>query len=78
MEMLVFAASKCEWREHKTQMKNGKELLTHVALLMVHFGLTGHVQVVDIQSNQVEPVKPQEDRLSPWDWELSHLAYYLV
>ncbi|GKV09960.1 hypothetical protein SLEP1_g21393 [Rubroshorea leprosula] len=78
MEMLVFAASKCEWREHKTQMKNGKELLTHVALLMVHFGLTGHVQVVDIQSNQVEPVQPQEDRSSRWDWELSHLPNYLV
>ncbi|KAK1578681.1 hypothetical protein Q3G72_032299 [Acer saccharum] len=40
MEMLSYAAQECEWREHGQQLRKGGELLTHVCLLMAHFGLS--------------------------------------
>ncbi|TXG68363.1 hypothetical protein EZV62_003298 [Acer yangbiense] len=45
-EMMGFAAHNCGWKEHAQQLREGGELLTHVFLVMAHFGLskqyTGH------------------------------------
>ncbi|XWS62593.1 hypothetical protein CRYUN_Cryun06bG0024300 [Craigia yunnanensis] len=43
MEMMVHAASRCTWEEHAQQLRHGGELLTHVSLLMAHFGLSTQV-----------------------------------
>ncbi|TXG68400.1 hypothetical protein EZV62_003335 [Acer yangbiense] len=40
VEMLVYAAHDCGWKEHAQQLRKGGELLTHVCLLMAHFGFT--------------------------------------
>ncbi|GLT41838.1 hypothetical protein SLA2020_158730 [Shorea laevis] len=71
MEMLAFAASKCRWKHHATQLRHGGELLTHVALLMAHLGLTENIRIVPQPSTEGQSLK--------WDWEeLSHMSYYLV
>ncbi|XVE93961.1 hypothetical protein REPUB_Repub01dG0239300 [Reevesia pubescens] len=44
MEMMIYAASHCSWKEHAQQLRHGGELLTHVALLMAHFGLSTQIQ----------------------------------
>ncbi|XP_057977375.1 uncharacterized protein LOC131164300 [Malania oleifera] len=44
VEMLCFAANQCEWRYHAQQLGRGGELLTHVSLLMAHFGLTDQMR----------------------------------
>ncbi|GLT61420.1 hypothetical protein SLA2020_341260 [Shorea laevis] len=89
--MLAFAAGKCGWRDHEIQLRSGGELLTHVALLMAHLGLTEHIRIVQpndddhsLQSsanNQVQPSsdKPPFGQSLMWDWDqLSHLAYYMA
>ncbi|OMO55917.1 hypothetical protein CCACVL1_26930 [Corchorus capsularis] len=43
VEMLTHAASRCSWKEHAQQLRHGGELLTHVALLMAHLGLSTKV-----------------------------------
>ncbi|XP_034932519.1 uncharacterized protein [Populus alba] len=53
VEMVVYAAAHCPWKEHTQQLRRGGELLTHVSLLMLHLGL----------SEQYEYKEP--DRLSP-------------
>ena len=40
VEMLGYAATHCEWKEHAQQLCKGGELLTHVCLLMAHLGLS--------------------------------------
>ncbi|KAH7565548.1 hypothetical protein JRO89_XS09G0225900 [Xanthoceras sorbifolium] len=40
VEMLVYAANNCGWKEHAQSLVKGGELLTHVCLLMTYFGLT--------------------------------------
>ncbi|GLT61421.1 hypothetical protein SLA2020_341270 [Shorea laevis] len=71
MEMLAYAASKCRWKQHATQLRHGGELLTHVALLMAHLGLTEHILIVPRQRAEEQSLK--------WDWEqLSHISYYLA
>ncbi|GLT80791.1 hypothetical protein SLA2020_522120 [Shorea laevis] len=60
IEMLVFAANKCEWREHATQLRNGPELLTHVALLMVHFGLTKHIRISKGEPSSISNNREEE------------------
>ncbi|KAK3430539.1 hypothetical protein EUGRSUZ_D01615 [Eucalyptus grandis] len=45
VEMLVFAAIKCKGVQHAKQLRRGGEFLTHVWLLMAHFGLTDHFQI---------------------------------
>ncbi|KAL5755568.1 hypothetical protein ACOSQ2_020314 [Xanthoceras sorbifolium] len=40
VEMLVYAAHNCAWKEHAQLLMKGGELLTHVYLLMTHFCLT--------------------------------------
>ncbi|KAJ6700358.1 hypothetical protein OIU79_013403 [Salix purpurea] len=39
VEMLMYAASHCGWKEHTDALARGGELLTHVCLLMAHLGL---------------------------------------
>ncbi|KAA3482235.1 1-phosphatidylinositol 4,5-bisphosphate phosphodiesterase beta-1 [Gossypium australe] len=43
MEMMVYGASRCTWEEHAQQLRHGSELLTHVALIMAHLGLSTQV-----------------------------------
>ena len=45
LEMLGHAASQCRGSHHAQQLRRGGELLTHVWLLMEHFGLTDHFQI---------------------------------
>ncbi|KAL5822381.1 hypothetical protein ACOSQ3_020294 [Xanthoceras sorbifolium] len=40
VEMLAYAADNCGWKEHTQQLGKGGEFLTHVYLLMAHFGFT--------------------------------------
>ncbi|TXG68399.1 hypothetical protein EZV62_003334 [Acer yangbiense] len=40
VEMVTYAAHSCKWKEHAQRLRNGGELLTHVRLLMAHFGLS--------------------------------------
>ncbi|KAK6240660.1 hypothetical protein SCA6_006049 [Theobroma cacao] len=42
--MMLYAASLCSWKEHAQQLRHGGELLTHVALLMAHLGLTTQIR----------------------------------
>ncbi|XVF74298.1 hypothetical protein PTKIN_Ptkin13bG0099000 [Pterospermum kingtungense] len=76
MEMLVSAANHCNWKDHKTQLRHGKELLTHVALLMAHLGLSKHIRMTDLPPQ----LKAEGDNYNPpWNWdELDRLAYYLA
>ncbi|KAG5242373.1 F-box protein [Salix suchowensis] len=39
VEMMMYAASHCGWKEHTDALARGGELLTHVCLLMAHLGL---------------------------------------
>ncbi|KAJ6741489.1 hypothetical protein OIU85_015664 [Salix viminalis] len=39
VEMLMYAATHCGWKEHTDALARGGELLTHVCLLMAHLGL---------------------------------------
>ncbi|RVW91904.1 hypothetical protein CK203_030176 [Vitis vinifera] len=43
VEMLCYAACHCPRNEHAKELTQGGELLTHVWLLMAHFGITEHV-----------------------------------
>ncbi|KAJ7970491.1 DUF594 family protein [Quillaja saponaria] len=45
VEMLAYAASHCRGNYHAQQLRRGGELLTHVWLLMAHFGLTEQFQI---------------------------------
>ena len=45
VEMLAHAASQCRGNYHAQQLRRGGELLTHVWLLMAHFGLTEQFQI---------------------------------
>ncbi|KAJ9701544.1 hypothetical protein PVL29_006767 [Vitis rotundifolia] len=43
VEMLCYAACHCPRNRHAEELAKGGELLTHVWLLMAHFGITEHV-----------------------------------
>ncbi|KAK7828885.1 hypothetical protein CFP56_029859 [Quercus suber] len=45
VEMLAYAACHCRGNYHAQQLRRGGELLTHVWLLMAHFGLTEQFQI---------------------------------
>ncbi|XP_031281022.1 uncharacterized protein LOC116139503 [Pistacia vera] len=45
LEMLTFAASQGRGSQHASQLRRGGELLTHVWLLMAHFGMTDQFQI---------------------------------
>ncbi|WRX27948.1 Protein of unknown function DUF594 - like 10 [Theobroma cacao] len=74
LDMLIYAASQCSWKEHTRQLQQGEELLTHVALLMAHLGLTRKINLVDL------PERLEKVAFKPsWDWDkLERLAYYLA
>ncbi|KAH7833528.1 hypothetical protein Vadar_007195 [Vaccinium darrowii] len=40
IEMLCYAASKCDWKFHIQGLSQGGEFITHVSLLMVHLGFS--------------------------------------
>ncbi|KAJ6741492.1 hypothetical protein OIU85_015667 [Salix viminalis] len=40
VEMLMYAATHCRWKEHVHALSQGGELLTHVRVLMAHLGLS--------------------------------------
>ncbi|GKV14865.1 hypothetical protein SLEP1_g25672 [Rubroshorea leprosula] len=45
LELLAYAACHCKGSQHGQQLRRGGELLTHVWLLMAHFGLTEQFQI---------------------------------
>ncbi|CAI9115236.1 OLC1v1016083C1 [Oldenlandia corymbosa var. corymbosa] len=45
VEMLAYAATHCRGNHHVQQLRKGGELLTHVWLLMAHFGITQQFQI---------------------------------
>ncbi|GKV36859.1 hypothetical protein SLEP1_g44945 [Rubroshorea leprosula] len=45
MGTLTYAASQCRGIHHAKQLRRGGELLTHVWLMMAHFGITNHFQI---------------------------------
>jgi len=45
VEMLAYVAYQSNGRQHADQLSGGGEFLTHVWLLMAHFGLTEHFQI---------------------------------
>ncbi|XP_044469674.1 uncharacterized protein LOC123198933 [Mangifera indica] len=45
MEILEYAASRCEWKEHGRHLMQGGEFLTHLCLLMAHLGLSEQYQI---------------------------------
>ncbi|KAL9422974.1 hypothetical protein AB3S75_035122 [Citrus x aurantiifolia] len=45
LKILALAARKTKGNQHGQQLRGGGELLTHVWLLMAHFGLTDHFQI---------------------------------
>ncbi|KAI4381027.1 hypothetical protein MLD38_007145 [Melastoma candidum] len=45
VELLAYAAAKCKANYHCQQLRRGGEFLTHVWLLMAHYGLTDHFQI---------------------------------
>ncbi|KAJ6380599.1 hypothetical protein OIU77_029487 [Salix suchowensis] len=55
VEMLMYAATHCGWKQHADALARGGELLTHVCLLMAHLGLSK--QCPPALSSQVEDRK---------------------
>ncbi|KAL8483050.1 hypothetical protein ACS0TY_025923 [Phlomoides rotata] len=45
LDILTFAAAQCKWNDHAEKLSQGGELLTHVWLLMAHFGMTDQFQI---------------------------------
>ncbi|MBA0864970.1 hypothetical protein Goshw_007762 [Gossypium schwendimanii] len=74
LDMLTYVAAQCSWKEHARQLQQGEELLTHVALLMAHLGLSKKIQMVPL------PKRLQEVDYEPsfyWD-RLDRLPSYLA
>ncbi|CBI36704.3 unnamed protein product, partial [Vitis vinifera] len=53
VEMLCYAASQCGWNQHAKQLRRGGELLTHVWLLMAHFGISEHFKISQCHARSV-------------------------
>ncbi|XVE78636.1 hypothetical protein DITRI_Ditri13aG0162200 [Diplodiscus trichospermus] len=79
LNMLTYAASQCSWKEHSKQLHHGEELLTHVALLMAHLGLTKKIHLADLPE-RLEYLFEPENFKPTWDWDKldRQLAYYLA
>ncbi|KAH1066509.1 hypothetical protein J1N35_031496 [Gossypium stocksii] len=74
LDMLTYVAAQCSWKEHARQLQQGEELLTHVALLMAHLGLSKKIQMVSL------PKRLHEVQYKPafyWD-RLDRLPSYLA
>ncbi|XP_058225081.1 uncharacterized protein LOC131334188 [Rhododendron vialii] len=54
VEMLCYAAMKCPWNNHIQGLRNGGEFLTHVWLLLMHFGVTRKLVGSDSSLNTEE------------------------
>ncbi|XP_031272089.1 uncharacterized protein LOC116130492 [Pistacia vera] len=63
IEMLTYAASHGGWKEHGQQLIKGGEWLSHVRLLMSHFGLSDQYQ---IQKGSVGTSQPPPPQARPW------------
>ncbi|XP_030461259.2 uncharacterized protein LOC115681446 [Syzygium oleosum] len=50
VKILMYAASQCRGDRHAGQLRRGGELLTHVWLMMAHFGLTDHFKMTQGQA----------------------------
>ncbi|KAM7253676.1 hypothetical protein ACFE04_021830 [Oxalis oulophora] len=74
VDMLTYAAGQCEWREHIQELRRGRELLSHVSLLMAHMGLTDKLQIVELPQDL-----PMLDDQPSWKWDsLRYLKHYLA
>ncbi|MBA0820151.1 hypothetical protein Gohar_021241 [Gossypium harknessii] len=72
LDMLTYVAAQCSWKEHVRPLQQGEELLTRVALLMAHLGLSKNIQKVPL------PKRLQEVQYEPtfyWD-RLNRLPSY--
>ncbi|KAL7106168.1 hypothetical protein ACP275_07G094600 [Erythranthe tilingii] len=45
LDIVTYAAAQCKWNDHAEKLSQGGELLTHVWLLMAHFGMTDQFQI---------------------------------
>lgn len=45
VDLLSYAAAQCRWSDHAEQLREGGQLITHVWLLMAHFGMTDQFQI---------------------------------
>ncbi|KAF8011374.1 hypothetical protein BT93_J1854 [Corymbia citriodora subsp. variegata] len=61
VEMLMYGAKKCKARDHAQHMRGGSELITHVWLLMAHYGLTD-----SFQKSTRRPTATAETIVNPW------------
>ncbi|KAK6259025.1 Protein of unknown function DUF594 - like 1 [Theobroma cacao] len=58
IQMMAHAASRCSWKEHAQQLRHGGELLTHVALLMAHLGLSTKVGIDEDDDDDSDAFPP--------------------
>ncbi|KAK3220384.1 hypothetical protein Dsin_014354 [Dipteronia sinensis] len=64
MDLLGYAARNCKGNEHAQQLRRGGELLTHVWLLLCHFGLTDHYRSKrdeEIETERYEEIEIEGD-----------------
>ncbi|KAL3720761.1 hypothetical protein ACJRO7_005552 [Eucalyptus globulus] len=61
VEMLMYGANKCKARDHAQHMRGGGELITHVWLLMSHYGL-----IDSFQKKRGLPPATAEIIVNPW------------
>lgn len=53
VELLTYAAGHCGWKEHGRRLAKGGQLLTHVCLLMAHFGISGQYRDSKLSTPQL-------------------------
>ncbi|KAJ6869373.1 hypothetical protein NC651_034195 [Populus alba x Populus x berolinensis] len=53
IEMLVYAAVHCPWKEHTQQLRRGGELLTHVCFFMLHLGLSEQYEFKEFDDKSI-------------------------
>ncbi|XP_017978224.1 PREDICTED: uncharacterized protein LOC108662403 [Theobroma cacao] len=63
VELLTYAAGHCGWKEHGRQLAKGGQLLTHVCLLMAHFGISGQYRDGQLSLRQL----PKKKLLTWWE-----------
>ncbi|XP_052193619.1 uncharacterized protein LOC127802030 [Diospyros lotus] len=64
VEMLCYAAKECKLKYHAQELRHGGEFLTHVWLLLMHFGIYGDQETIippDLRSNAQEGIKGFND-----------------
>ncbi|EOY25670.1 Uncharacterized protein TCM_027053 [Theobroma cacao] len=73
VELLTYAAGHCGWKEHAQHLASGGQLLTHVCLLMAHFGISGQFQDKSFYFLQLPSVKPSKRKT----WKLYRWIRYI-